>query len=322
MPASRLRRTSSIDAVASPFTGTSSGSTVSDTLPAVVCVDHPERPGRIDGVGAMPVERDGVPVPAGPGGVAGRARLWGALRACPDRTAAELAIAAGIGRSTAAKILAMWAERGHASAARGESARAARRWRAQPLTEGDPAPDDQPTEPDAGSPQERTPGGSPGALTTGSAARSEPLRRRRAGDARAPQRVASAADAKSASRGAVRPGRTRPARSGQFRLGAGQLRGMVADYLRDHPGEHSPVMIGAALRRSSGAVANALERLVEDGAAEQTHRQPKRYRGVYPDTDGPAPASAMPRLSAPRIFRPRNRIPTPTPTAPASSRVG
>lgn len=36
-------------------------------------------------------------------------RLWKALRANPNNTAADLATDAGIGRSTAAKVLARWA---------------------------------------------------------------------------------------------------------------------------------------------------------------------------------------------------------------------
>lgn len=68
-----------------------------------------------------------------------------------------------------------------------------------------------------------------------------------------------------------------------MRLGAGALRGLVEEFLTDHPGEHGPVEIGKAISRSSGAVANALGRLVTSGWAVRTSDKPKRYR--YADSD-------------------------------------
>jgi hypothetical protein len=56
---------------------------------------------------------------------------------------------------------------------------------------------------------------------------------------------------------------------------------MVEDHLRDHPeAEWGPVAIGKALRRSSGAVANALEILVKQDVARRSSDRPKRYRLV------------------------------------------
>ena len=63
-------------------------------------------------------------------------KLWAALEAHPAATAAELATAAGIGRSTAAKILARWASRrlvtrtrtDRTTAAGGPPGRVAERW--------------------------------------------------------------------------------------------------------------------------------------------------------------------------------------------------
>jgi predicted transcriptional regulator len=53
---------------------------------------------------------------------------------------------------------------------------------------------------------------------------------------------------------------------------------MVEDYLRTHAGEEfSPSAIGKALDRSSGAVNNALEKLVTDGYAVRTKDKPKRF---------------------------------------------
>jgi hypothetical protein len=63
------------------------------------------------------------------------------------------------------------------------------------------------------------------------------------------------------------------------RLAPGALRGMVEDYLRDHLGEEfSPTAIAKALGgRSSGAVSNALDRLVADGTAAKTKDKPRRF---------------------------------------------
>ena len=61
------------------------------------------------------------------------------------------------------------------------------------------------------------------------------------------------------------------------RLAPGGLRGMVEDFLQDNSGEFSPAAIGKALKRSSGAVHNALEKLVESGNAVRTSDKPKKY---------------------------------------------
>ena len=57
---------------------------------------------------------------------------------------------------------------------------------------------------------------------------------------------------------------------------------MVQDYLTEQPGDHGPTAIGRALGRSSGAVANALERLVTAGWAARTNDRPRRYRAIDP----------------------------------------
>ena len=63
------------------------------------------------------------------------------------------------------------------------------------------------------------------------------------------------------------------------RLAPGALRGLVEDYLRDHPGEEfGPTAIAKALGgKSSGAVSNALDKLVEDGTAVKTQDTPRRF---------------------------------------------
>ncbi|SES36267.1 MarR family transcriptional regulator [Actinokineospora terrae] len=140
-------------------------------------------------------------------------KLWQALRDNPGSTATALSTAAGIGKSTAPKILTRWEKDGlvarTARIADGGS-RPADRWST--------TTDDQPTDDQPGKQSEKS-----------------------------------------------------------QRLAPGALRGMVEDYLRDNSGEFSPNAIGKALDRSSGAVNNALEKLVESGYAVRTSDKPRKY---------------------------------------------
>jgi hypothetical protein len=62
-------------------------------------------------------------------------------------------------------------------------------------------------------------------------------------------------------------------------LGTGQLRQMVHDHMAAHPGvPFSPYEVARVLGgRSSGAVANAMDRLVGDGHAVMVSESPRRY---------------------------------------------
>lgn len=76
---------------------------------------------------------------------------------------------------------------------------------------------------------------------------------------------------------------------------AGGLRGLVADHLAGHPAEDfSSTQVANALGRSSGAVANALERLVQHGAAVQTSTAPRRYQHHTDPAHGNAQDGAGP----------------------------
>ena len=136
-------------------------------------------------------------------------------------SAAEVAEAAGIGRSTATKVLAALAASGQVERAPGGRDGARRlpdRW-ALPEAAGDPDP--------------------------------------------------SAVD------GGEAQGTESP------RLGKGELAAMVAAFLHDHPGEHSPLAVAKALGgRSAGAVGNALGRLVASGQATQTGDRPRMYQAA------------------------------------------
>jgi DNA-binding MarR family transcriptional regulator len=61
------------------------------------------------------------------------------------------------------------------------------------------------------------------------------------------------------------------------RLHSGELRALVLDDLGRRSEPVSPSAIAKALGRSGGAVANALERLVTDGAVEPVNESPRRY---------------------------------------------
>ena len=75
----------------------------------------------------------------------------------------------------------------------------------------------------------------------------------------------------------------------------GQLRDLVAAHLAANPdAEFTPHAIGRVLARSSGAVANALDRLTALGNAQLTSDKPRRYRhqATTGTTHAPARASA------------------------------
>ena len=136
-------------------------------------------------------------------------------------SAAEVAEAAGIGRSTAAKALAALAADGRV---------------------------------------ERTPGGRDGAR-------------------RLPDRWALPATPEDPDRPAGDGGE--PQGTASPRLGKGELAAMVATFLHDHPGDHSPSAVAKALGgRSAGAVGNALGRLAASGDVVQAGDRPRRYRAA------------------------------------------
>lgn len=197
-------------------------------------------------------------------------KLWEALRANPNSTAADLSTDAGIGRSTAAKILARWANEGSVTRTSGIAEggrRAADLWSI--------------TNPDAPSATSETADtehvvdADENAATTPSdtcARTTDTDETVAASDT--PDEVMVDAESDTAGGKDISEDGQQKIR----RLPPGGLRGLVEDWLRDHPGEEfSPSAIGKALGRSSGAVANALDRLVADGYARQTCDKPKRF---------------------------------------------
>jgi hypothetical protein len=61
------------------------------------------------------------------------------------------------------------------------------------------------------------------------------------------------------------------------RLVRGQLRDLVVECLRVHPGEVSPAQLSKVLGRSAGAISNALVKLSESGYVVQSSEHPRRY---------------------------------------------
>ncbi|PGH47132.1 helix-turn-helix domain-containing protein, partial [Streptomyces sp. Ru87] len=63
------------------------------------------------------------------------------------------------------------------------------------------------------------------------------------------------------------------------RLAPGALRQMVIEHLAAHPGEaFTATKISRVIEKSSGAIANALEKLVNQGIAEQVSDRPRTFR--------------------------------------------
>jgi predicted transcriptional regulator len=238
------------------------------------------------------------------------------LSADHGATAAELAGRAGIGRSTAAKTLAALESAG--SARREPGARTGQRpepdlWFAitLPTTPAhDPAPDEVPDVETAtaqhGEPRDQETGEAEGVddapqPETASDDEVEPDTADTAACAEmadSPQPAvlgADCADGATATGAAAPAGGDAPAVTAPHaaqsegatppRLAKGGLRAMVVDYLTAHRDEEMTAStIGKSLKRSSGAVANALDTLVKSGQAELTCEKPRRFRHRAPQT--------------------------------------
>lgn len=261
-------------------------------------------------------------------------RLWAALRARPGATADQLAGEAGIGRSTAAKILARWITDSTAARVPTNGKRSASRF-ALPAANTDTAPDtradttagasDPHSTPQAGPPDpdpDRDHGpvhdaapddcahpsdevaASPSAVIAETDVETSAVQDEISGPDHIPASPDDTAtdghlsgNARAAT--ATTDGTDNPAGVGAAgavaavpvggpRLAPGALHGLVEDYLREHAAEEvGPTTIGRALSRSTGAVANALERLVTTGYAVRTREHPKRYALAAAEGDGP-----------------------------------
>ncbi len=236
--------------------------------------------------------------------------LWVALYDQPHSTAAQLALAAGIGKSTAGKILAAWAKDATVTRTPGVAQggrRVADRWviteadhttpdpdntaertpaeavpdrvansptaTAAHAEPGEPAPTDQPTDQTTDQTAEPTAAATPPVADNTDEPTNQPTP-----SSTADQTASIAATTASDASDVTGPMTPTVVTGKAARLGKGALRGMVEDFLTGHPGEQfSPNKIAKELDRSAGAVFNALEKLVTDGWAVRTNDAPKRY---------------------------------------------
>ncbi|MFG2656912.1 hypothetical protein [Streptomyces sp. NPDC048425] len=254
-----------------------------------------------------------VPTPDPPTGLTGApAAIYSELVGSPGATVAELALAAGIGRSTAGKALTTLEEHCLAIRDQGERTGARRtpdRWRCAPSqptisseteepddtvsttpdessatapvrtnepakTDTSPAPDDSPeTEGAAKAPAQ---GGAPRPPETNNATATP-----------APEDTSPAA-------GPTKPAAEEPAHTAgttplpvltpKTRLAPGALRLRVIDHLQAHPQEaFTATRISRVIERSSGAIANSLAILARQGIAEQVSDKPRTYRLASPE---------------------------------------
>ena len=114
-----------------------------------------------------------------------------------------------------------------------------------------------------------------------------------------------------------------PAAAPKGRLGNGQLRRQVAEYLADHPGPCKTGEIAKALDRSAGAVGNALTTLADRGEADLVPGKPIRYQANSATAAAAAaiaPKAPLPPKPAPAPSRPppprQPRHPRPPPSRP------
>jgi predicted transcriptional regulator len=170
-----------------------------------------------------------------------------ALEAHPGATAAHLANVAGVGRSTATKILSHWAKEGLVIRTTGKDQSVPVTWTMH-AEENDAVGEATEARDDAAVTPEQQP---------------EPA----AGDADEGDAAPATLEV---------PEANTPKKD---RLPKGALYELVRDFLQAHPGEDfGPAKIGTELVRSSGAVNNALEKLVTNGLAAKTCEAPKRFR--------------------------------------------
>jgi DNA-binding transcriptional ArsR family regulator len=179
-----------------------------------------------------------------------------ALVAHPGATAAQVAEAAGIGRSTAAKVLAAMEDRGVARrdpGGRDGGRQLADRWHLVEAGAAGGVPDVAGGEPNvAGDDPDKVAAPDPAAVVGDDPGRGD------------------VGDAVVAVAGSTEFGR----------LGRGALRALVLDYLGAHGGADGlgPAAVAKGLGgKSSGAVGNALARLEADGAVRLVTERPRRY---------------------------------------------
>jgi nitric oxide reductase NorQ protein len=103
------------------------------------------------------------------------------------------------------------------------------------------------------------------------------------------------------------------------RLGNGQLRRQVAEWLAARPGLHTVGEVAKALGRSAGAVGNALATLADRNEADRDPGKPVRY---WANAKTGAAAAAVTPRPPPRPSPPPPSRPPRPPRRPRRSRPG
>ncbi|MDQ1024691.1 hypothetical protein QF035_002273 [Streptomyces umbrinus] len=265
-----------------------------------------------------------VPTPEPLTGLTGAAAAIYTALACLTEpvTAAELALGAGVGRSTAGKALTTLEEQGLAVRTPGGHdgpRRTPDHWRAaatQATSNGDGPSDQEPisaqpeppiadnSEPVGnsidreGAPAAETTPDSPAAPDDSSAeavtASVTEAPQDTAGDEDGSHAEGGSDDSEDEDTAAPQANTVQPAPPAEAitlpgerkRLAPGALRQMVIDHLEAHPGEaFTATKISRVIEKSSGAIANALVTLARQGIAEQVTNKPLTYRLTAPKGD-------------------------------------
>jgi hypothetical protein len=192
-----------------------------------------------------------------------------ALRQHDGATAAQLAEAAGIGRSTASKTLSSLEAEGRVTRQRDTS------------KGGKPTPDRwtltlaAADEVDHAAPEQPSAAVAEPAAELASTTASEGQQSGEESASPTPVPDIEGGTATGAATDAERP---EGGRASGPRLRPGALRTLVHDWLAQRPGqEFTPTNIGKELGRSAGAVGNALASMTDQGEVIQTSQKPRRY---------------------------------------------
>lgn len=223
------------------------------------------------------------------------ATIYAELVASPGTSGAELALAAGLGRSTAGKALVTLEEHGLAVRTPGGHEGARRipdRWSPAPAhtREEERTQCAEISDPNANNADTGTTALAPDGVTAPSVA----MQNDDVADSLAEADVADGTEASGGGEGAEVPETaprepeqpdepsaitTAPVVGQRARLAPGALRQMVIDHLEAHPAEaFTATKISRVIEKSSGAIANALVTLTKQGITEQVTEHPRTYR--------------------------------------------
>ncbi len=252
-----------------------------------------------------------VPAPEPLSGLTGApAAIYTALISNPGATATELAVAAGIGRSTAGKALTTLEEHGLAIREEGERTGARRtpdRWRCAQTEPTDAEVSDETVDTSPNVPTATEPASTDESANTdatpvpvGEPETDAAAKAAAPGEAPHAPEVNDHTETPNPDDAPADPEPSKPTAeqhthaaattpvpvlAPKTRLAPGALRQRVIDHLQAHPEEaFTATRISRVIERSSGAIANALAILARQGVAQQMSDKPRTYRLAAPET--------------------------------------